>query len=177
MDAVLAGAVPAAEAERAEIERRLRSDYPFEDVRRGALAFTSARDAAYRAIASREGRVYVIDLKPVRQFVGTLAPKAGAHVLGLLTLFPAGHPGFTLDAVELSPVTVPCNTDQLYYIRAVDTEWKARAGAYTVTGLRQADGSYADAVVTTPLFTLKAPKLRIVETANRVKIQVLARVK
>jgi len=177
MDAVLAGAVPVAEAERAEIERRLRGDYPFADARRGALAFTGARDAAYRTITSREGRVYIVDLKPVRQFISTLAPRAGAYVLGLLTLFPAGHHGFTLDAVELSPVKIPCNTDQLYYLRAVDTASNTSSQAYTVAGQRQADGTYVDAVVTTPLFTLKAPKLRVVENANRVKIQVLARVK
>ena len=177
MDAILAGAIPIGEGERADVERRLRSDYPFEEARGGALAFTGARDAAYRAIISREGRVYIVDLKPVRQFISTLAPRTGAYVLGLLTLFPAGYPGFTLDAVELSPVKIPCNTDQLYYFRAVDTESNTRSQAYTVAGQRQADGSYADAVVTTPLFTLRAPKLRIVESANRVKIQVLARVK
>jgi hypothetical protein len=46
-----------------------------------------------------------------------------------------------------------------------------------VTARGEADGTYVDAVVTTPLFTLIAPKLRVVGHANRVKIQVLARVK
>jgi hypothetical protein len=177
MDAVLAGAIPVADAERAEIERRLRSDYPYEDVRRGASTFTDARDAAYRTISSRQGRVYIVDLKPVRQYMNALTPKAGSYRLGLLTLFPAGYPGFTLDAVEMSPVKVPCNTDQLFYFRGVDTESQSRKQAYAVTGQRQADGTYLDAVVTTPLFSLKAPKVRIVETGSRVKIQVLARVK
>ncbi len=177
MDAILAGAIPVADAERADIERRLRSDYPYEEVRRGASAFTEARDAAYRTIASRQGRVYVVDLKPVRQYISVLTPKAGAYALGLLTLFPAGYPGFTLDAVEMSPVTVPCNTDQLFYFRGVDTQSRLRKQGYTVTGERQVDGSYVNAVVTTPLFTLKGPKVRIIETGNRVKIQVLARVR
>jgi hypothetical protein len=177
MDSVLAGAIPVTDAERAEIERRLRSDYPYEDVRRGARTFTDARDAAYQTISSRQGRVYVVDLKPVRQYMGTLTGKDGAYALGLLTLFPAGYPGFTLDAVEMSPVKVPCNTDQLFYFRAVDTESRSRKQAYTVTGQRQADEAYVNAVVTTPLFTLRAPKVRIVETGNRVKIQVLARVR
>jgi hypothetical protein len=177
MDAVLAGAVPIAETERADIERRLRTDYPYGDVRRVATAFTDARDTAYRAISSRRGRVYIVDLKPVRQYMDTLTGKKGAYRLGLLTLFPAGYPGFTLDAVEFSPVKVPSNTDQLFYFRAVDTEAAARKQAYTVTGRRQADGTYVDAAVTTPLFTLKAPKVRIIESGNRVKIQVLARVK
>ncbi len=177
MDAVLASAIPVADAERADIERRLRGDYPYEDVRRGATAFTQARDTAYQTISSRKGRVYIVDLKPVRQYMDGLADKAGAYRLGLLTLFPAGYPGFTLDAVELSPVKVPCNTDQLFYFRAVDTESRSRKQALTVTGQRQADGTYVDAVVTTPLFTLKAPKVRIIESENRVKVQVLARVR
>jgi hypothetical protein len=177
IDAVLAGAIPIADAERAEIERRLRANYPYDDVRRGAGAFTDARDTAYRAISSRQGRVYIVDLKPVRQYMDTLTAKAGAYRLGLLTLFPAGYPGFTLDAVEMSPVKIPSNTDQLFYFRAVDTDVSARKRAFTVTGQRQPDGTYVDAVVTTPLFTLRAPKVRIIETGNRVKIQVLARVK
>jgi len=155
----------------------LRTDYPYEDVRRGASAFTDARDSAYQTISSRRGRVYIVDLKPVRQYMDGLAGKAGAYRLGLLTLFPAGYPGFTLDAVEMSTVKVPCNTDQLFYFRAVDTDASARKQPFTVTGQRHADGTYLDAVVTTPLFTLKAPKVRIVETGNRMKIQVLARVK
>ena len=166
MDAVLASAIPVADAERADIERRLRGDYPYEDVRRGATAFTQARDAAYQTISSRQGRVYIVDLKPVRQYMDGLAGKAGAYRLGLLTLFPAGYPGFTLDAVVMSPVKVPCNTDQLFYFRAVDTESRSRKQALTVSGQRQADGTYVDAVVTTPLFTLKAPKVRIVETGE-----------
>jgi len=177
MDAVLAAAIPVADSERGDVERRLRSDYPYEDVRRAATAFTEARDAAYRTVSSRQGRVYVVDLKTTGQFIGTLTVKAGGHRLGLLTLFPDGYPGFTLDEVELSPVKVPCNTDQLYYFKAVDTDARSRKAAHTVTGKKQDDGTCLDAVVTTPLFTLKAPKLRIKEAGNRVKIQVLARVK
>ena len=77
----------------------------------------------------------------------------------------------------MSPVKVPCNTDQLYYLKVVDTDSRLRKQAYTVAGERQADGTYVNAVVTTPLFTLKAPKVRVKESGNRVKIQVLARVK
>jgi hypothetical protein len=177
MDAILAAAIPVADAERGEIERRLRSDYPYEDVRRSASAFTDARDKAYWTVSSRRGRVYVVDLKAVGQYIGTLIGKTNSHALGLLTLFPTGFPGFTLDAVEMSPVKVPCNTDQLFYFRAVDTDSRLRKQVFTVSGERQADGIYLNAVVTTPLFTLKAPKVRIVETGNRLKIQVLARVK
>jgi hypothetical protein len=66
-------------------------------------------------------------------------------------------------------------TDQLYYLRIVDPEWKNRA-AYSVTGTKQPDGSYTNAVVVTPLFTLKAPRLRVRETGQRVRIEVLERV-
>ena len=49
--------------------------------------------------------------------------------------------------------------------------------AFTVEGSRQPDGTWKTAVVCTPLFTLRAPRLRIHEAGDLVKIQVLARVK
>jgi len=39
------------------------------------------------------------------------------------------------------------------------------------------DNAYKNAVITTPLFTLKAPKVRIKDSAKRVKIWVLSRVR
>ncbi len=76
----------------------------------------------------------------------------------------------------MSRVSMPSMSDQGYYVQAVDTEWRSRKRAYSVRGAKQQDGTYINAVVTTPLFTLKAPRLRIKETANRVKIRVLERV-
>jgi hypothetical protein len=177
MDAVLAREIPVAEPERPGIERRLRSEYPYDEILASARRFTEPRDEAYRQITARQGRTYVVGLKATRLFTGTLLrDKTTSYRLGLLTLYPAGYPGFTVDAVEMSAVAVPMNADQLYYLRIVDTEWKSRKEAFTITGVKQPDGTHTDAVVVTPLFTLKAPRIRIRESGARVVIQVLDRV-
>jgi hypothetical protein len=58
----------------------------------------------------------------------------------------------------------------------VDADWQSRKGPFTITGAKQQDGSYKNAVVVTPLFTLKAPHVRVQERGTRVVIQVLDRV-
>lgn len=158
MDAVLAREIPVAGPERAEIERRLRTDYPYDQILASARQFTDRRDQAYRQITARQGRTYVIDLKPTRLFTGTLLrDKPASYRLGLLTLYPSGYPGFQVDAIEMSSVAVPMNADQLYYLKIVDTDSPSRKEAFTITGAKQGDGTYTDAVVAAPLFTLKAP--------------------
>ncbi len=120
----------------------------------------------------------MIDLKATRLFTGTLLrDKPASYRLGLLTLYPSGYPGFQVDAIEMSAVAVPMNADQLYYLKIVDTDSQSRKEAFTITGAKQEDGTYTDAVVATPLFTLKAPKVRLRESGRRVVIHVLDRVK
>ena len=177
MDAVLAREIPVTESERAAIARRLKTDYPYDQILASARQFTEPRDQAYREITARRGRTYVINLKATRLFTGTLLrEKVTSFRLGLLTLYPAGYPGFHLDAIDMSPVAAPMNADQLYYLKIVDIDWRSRKDAFTVTGVRHEDGTYTDAAVVTPLFTLKAPRLRVRESGTRVVIQVLDRV-
>ena len=165
-------------AQRAAAESRLRRDYPVDTISASARQFTEPRDAAYSAISARKGRTYIVDVKAIRTFLDTLVTgkTARSYRLGLLSLYPAGFPGFTIDAVTMSPVSVPMNTDQLYYVKVVDTEWQAHKTPFAITGTPQPDGSYTNATVTTPLFTLQAPRVKVVETGNRVKIRVLERV-
>ena len=176
LEEVLSDNLPLAAAERAQIQQRLAADYPLAAIRANAMAFVLARDAAWVQIKSRKGRTYVLDLKPTGKYLDGLADPKGAVRLGLMTLFGTGYPGFTLDEIEMSRVGVPSTSDQLYYVRAVDTKWRSRKQACSVSSTKQADGTYVNAIVTTPLFTVKAPRIRIKETATRVKIQVLARV-
>jgi len=181
IDAVLASKLAIADDERPKIEQRLRDDYPYAAIRADAAKFIDARDAAWNQLKTRAGRTYIVDLKRTGQAVTTLtartaAPRAPSYTLGLMTLFPSGFPGFTLDEIQVSATTVPALTDQLYYLKVVDIQPATREQPYSVTGARQADGTWLNETVTTPLFTLKAPKLRIRETGDRVKLQVLARV-
>ena len=84
-----------------------------------------------------------------------------------------GLPAIRLDQTELSAISVPVEGNQLHYFKIVDTAPKAGSPAYTVSGRSQGNSVYADAVITTPLFTLRTPLVRIEETKGRIKFMVL----
>ena len=166
-----------------EIERRIQpsamtrvdSEYPVAEISKRHGAELGARDEAYRLINSRSGRVYVIDFKAVKQFIGAVAKPSKVYQLGLMSLWPDGVGTFAFDEVEVSGLAAPSMADQLYFVRVVDTTPR-REKAWSVEGAAQPDGTYRRAVVRTPLFTVKAPRVRVIETGDMVKIQVLDRV-
>lgn len=111
-----------------------------------------------------------------RHYLNTVADKKGSYSLGLIQLYPKGLGQIKFDEVELSRATGPAEINQLYYVRAIDARMLKGVRPLTIVGTKQADGSWKSAVVRTPLFTLKAPHVRIKMIGNLVKIQVLSRV-
>jgi len=177
IDAELRRQLPIPESEQAEIEQRLKDRYRVDEIRTRVASVLEPRDTAWRTIKNRRGRVYVIDVKATGQYIGGVFPPKAGYRLGVGQLFPDGTEAVRFDDVELSRVTVPFETAQLYYVRLVDTAPRKGDRGYAITGQKQPDGSYVAATVTTPLFTIKAPRVRVVESPNRVKVQVLSRVK
>jgi hypothetical protein len=162
--------------ERSQIERRIHEAYPVAEIRERNARYLKARDDAYRKMNRRTGQVYVIDFKATGQYLTTVADKEGSYSLGYIQLYPDGLSPIKFDEVELSRVIGPAEINQLYYVRTIDTGLRKGTRPLTVKGTKQADGSWKNAVVRTPLFTLKAPHVRIKVAGNLVKIQVLSRV-
>jgi hypothetical protein len=177
IDAEIRKQLPIPDAERADIERRIRERYRADEIQARVASVLDPRDAAWRTIAARRGLVYVIDLKATKQIADSVVPAAGGYRLGIGRLHPSGIEAVRFDDVDLSRVAVPLETAQLYYIRMVDTAPRKGTPGYAIAGQKQADGSYVDATVTTPLFTLKAPRVRVRASGTRIKVQVLSRVK
>ena len=177
IDADLAKHLPMTVEERSQIEQRLKVNYPVAEIRERNAKYLDARDAAYNRMKSRTGKVYVIDFKATGQYLSTVASRKGSYTLGLIYLYPQGLEPIKFDDVELSRISAPAEINQLYYIRAIDTGDIKGAGSAKVEGTGQPDGSWKNAIVRTPLFTLHAPHVRIRTSGNLVKIQVLSRVK
>lgn len=160
-----------------KLEQRLEETYPSADIRRRHAPVIAARDEAWRKLRSRTGRVYVIDCKKTGQYLDGVAARGKPQHMGLVTMYPEGFETYRFDEVEIGAIATPAEVDQLYYIRAVDTEARPGAAPYSVEGTRQPDGTWTQAIVHTPLFTVKAPHVRMLEAGSLVKVQVLARVK
>jgi len=135
-------------------------------------------DFAYLSLTSRRGLSYIISFKKIQQYLTELPNKdAKKFDMGLMSIYPNGFGALKIDDIEVGPIGVPAEINQLYYIRVVDTESASRAKPYELAfGSREGD-VYKDVRLTTPLFTLKAPSVRIKTQGRRVKIWVLSRVK
>lgn len=138
-----------------------------------------ARDAAFRMISARQGLAYIISLKPVRQFLSGFEDETKkSWSVGLMHIFPDGVGPIAFDDVSFGGTSVPTEANQLYYVKIVDPDWKMRDESYAVTyEKKEGEDVFVNAELTTPLFTLKAPKIRIAGSEKRVRIWVLARVR
>ena len=158
--------------------RRFEKVYGFSRIRTRHGKAVRERDAAYQAISSRQGRSYILSFKPVRQFASALVdPQKKKYEVGLMHIFPGGVGSIKADEVAVRFAKVPTEINQLYYFKVVDTGWKTRKAPYSIRyEARESGDIYTGVTLTTPLFELKAPRIRIAEEASRVKIWILSRV-
>jgi len=163
----------------ASVAKRFEDVYGFNAIQERHRKAVEQRDAAYRMITAREGRSYIISLKPIRQYLSGFEDKTRkSWSIGLMYIFPDGLGPVAFDDVDFSGTTIPTETNQLFYVKVVDTDWKTRDKPYALSfDKKEGDDVYFNAVLTTPLFTLKAPKIRIRADERRIKISILARIK
>lgn len=163
----------------APVLKRLEEVYGSSEIRERHRKAVASRDAAYRMITAREGRAYIISLKPIRQFLSGLGDtEKTSWSVGLMNIFPDGIGPLAFDDVSFSGTAVSAEANQLFYVKIVDTDWKTRDKAYTLTyEIKEGEEVFVNAELTTPLFTLKAPKIRVRDGERRVKIWILSRVK
>jgi len=171
--AKLVGFDPKDTVDIARHEKRFREIYGFDKIKARTSEAIAKRDDAYHALMGRKGLSYVINLKELGVYADQIFPEVPQYKLGLITLCMEGLPAVKNEQFDLGRIAVPVEVNMLHHLKAVDTNPKAGAKPYTVKG-RTADGAtYENAVITTPLFTLKAPLVRIEESKDRVKFVIL----
>ncbi|MFH0762059.1 MAG: hypothetical protein V2A67_11205 [Bacteroidota bacterium] len=157
---------------------RFRDNYQIDDLKNKHEKIINGRNETYRSFISRKGQVYVINFKPIKQYLPGLADKTKpTYKLGLMEMFPEGTGPVKFDGIVLDMKPVPTEINQLYYFKVVDTNPGKSKKNYAIEYQSQNEsGTYTNVTITTPLFTLKAPKVMIRERGNRIKIIVLSRV-
>ena len=168
------GISPEAAAARA---KGLAARYPVDEITRRHRPVIEGRDAALKTIRELEGRVYVVDAKPLQEY---LSPKARGETyrVGLINIYPRGIEKIEVRDVLFTGAETLMVADQLYYLKWVDPAGDPKVKGYTLTSSRkEGDDVYYDAEFKTKGFALKAPKIRVKDTPSRVKVTVLAKVK
>ena len=168
------GASPEATEARA---RELAARYPVDEITRRHKPVIEGRDAALKTVREMKGRVYVINGKPIQEYI---IPKGRGDVykVGLINIYPRGIEKIEVRDVLFTGAEALMLADQLYYLKWVDPTGDPKVKGYTLTSsLKEGDDVYYDAEFKTAGFTLKAPKVRVKDTPSRVKVTVLAKVK
>ncbi len=150
-------------------EKRFVKLYGADKTRVRCAAAMKKRDDAYYAMKDRRGMTYIINLSRVVKNENAVYPDTERLTVGMVHIYLEGLPAAKIGNCEISRVPGPLVREQLYHIRVVDTKGTAGAGPYSVTFTKQNGNVYEGAVITTPLFTLRAPLVRIDESSGRVK--------
>ena len=141
-------------------------------------AIISARDNTYNMFQERKGRIYIIDFKPISQFPGSLVDKSvKSYVLGWTYMYPDGIKELKFDDISISFNPVPVVINQLYLVNVVDIDSVTRKNPYKIKYESiDNNGFFYNVTITTPLFTLKAPKVSISESNDQVRFTIHSRV-
>jgi hypothetical protein len=157
--------------------KELPARYPLDEIERRHKPAIDGRDAALKAVREMKGRVYIVNLKPLHEYLIPIA-RGEKYQVGLMNIYPRGIEQIKIRDVLLTGEETLMLTDQLYYFKWVDKTEDTKAKGYALTWSRkEGDDIYYDAEFKTKGFTLKAPKVRVKDTDVRVKITVLEKVK
>ncbi len=177
MDQAIREHLAPSEAEMTAAGRRLEDRYSIAEIRARNGNEIRKRDEALAVIQARRGRTYIVNFKPTQEY---LAPKSRgkSYAVGLINIHPEGIERIQIRDVVFEGAASPIVQDQLFYIKWIDTEAKPGEKGYTLTfGKKEGEDIYIDAVLTTGGFTLRAPKIQVRETPERVKVTILAKLK
>ncbi|MEI6456488.1 MAG: hypothetical protein WCO93_09385 [bacterium] len=172
------GFLPMTKEECETSEARFRTLYGIDTIAERAKREIGERDQAVLSIVNRKGQSYILNFKPIHYYV-TSVKNENKFRLGLTEAYPEGFGKLTISDIEVTGLdTIPVEKNQLFYLKIVDTSPPKGEKPYSIRcDKMEGDSVYFNAVITSPLFTIKAPKVAIKESKGRVKFTFLSRVK
>jgi hypothetical protein len=158
--------------------QRYQDIYHLDSLKSKHGAVISGRDNTYKMFQERKGRSYILDFKPISQFLSSLVDKTvKKYVLGLIYMYPDGIQEIKFSDISISFKPVPIEINQLYFLKVVDVDSDKHGEPYKMKyDSKDNNGFFYNVTITTPLFTLKAPKISVRESSNRVKFIIQSRV-
>lgn len=177
LDLVLRKNINLNESDSLQSIRRFDDIYQIGSLREKHSKIINRRDDTYRMFQAREGQTYVISFKPISHYVaGNVDKTKTNYKLGLIEMYPDGIGAISFDGVSLDLKPVPVEINQLYYIKVIDTDPKKSNKPYSIDfQSKDKNKIYHNVTITTPVFTLKAPKVMVRERAGSVKFIVMSR--
>lgn len=158
--------------------QRFQKIYSIDSLKSIHEAMISSRDSTYKMFSKMKGRTYIIDMKPISQFqIDVINKDAKYYNLGKMYMYPEGIGSIKFAGISLSFESVPTEVNEIYYVKVVDENFSKRSEPFKINYESKDDnGFYYNVTINTPLFILKAPKITIIESSNRIKFVIHSRV-
>jgi hypothetical protein len=160
------------------VMQRFHDIYHIDSLKNKHGTIISERDNTYSMFQERKGRIYLIDFKPISQFPGSLVDKTvKRYEWGFNYLYPNGIKELKFDNIYISFNPVPVEINQLYFVKIVDIDSVIHNKPFEINyESTDTNGFFYNVTITTPFFTLKAPKVSISESNDIVKFIIHSRV-
>lgn len=130
---------------------------------------------SFVSVRARRGRKYVIDFRSAGFFPGPAKAKA-SYALRNLFIYPDGIGRVRAGGIDLDGGDVPVEDFCHLKLTFVNTRWKGSDEPLAICCReKEGDDVFLDAEVVTPVFSLKAPKLKIHEGPSGVDLVLLSR--
>jgi hypothetical protein len=174
LDQVIQDSLGMTPADVRAVSERLKDRYPLDEIEARHGDLIRRRDDALAALLKRKGRTYVVNFKPLMEYI---APKSRgeSYKFGLINIFPEGIESIDVRDVHFHGEKSLMVWDQLYYVKWVDPTG-LRRGFKLTYGRRSGEGLYEDAEFRTEGFVLRAPRVEVRELRAFVKITVLSKI-
>ena len=157
---------------------RFQNIYHMDELKVKHKNMISERDDTYKMFKERKGRSYIISFQNIAQLLSQLVDKSQINYrIGQTYMYPDGIGDLNFDGISISLKSIPIEVYKVYYIRVIDTNPKKEGEPYSIKyQSKDSTGFYYNAIIETPLFTLKTPKVSIIESEERVIFMIQSRI-
>jgi hypothetical protein len=177
LDEMIASKLSINDEDRESFKTRLKSEYDYDSVYSKHAPIINERDKAIEEWKTQKGKTYIINFKKTKEYLNP-EPRGKKYSAGLIELFPEGIEKLKIQDVTFVSENTLIEKNQLYFIRWIDTQATSAEKGYTVTyDKKEGENIFTNAEVKTKGFALFAPKIEIREGKDRVKINVLSKIK
>lgn len=137
----------------------------------------SARDETRKLLDNRKGRTYIIDASAIKQSLTLLVDKTVLYYpLGTKFMYPVGTGDIKFNAVEINVEPIPAELYRTTNLRIIDTnpDWNVKSYNLSYQSV-DSSGDFSNVIIKTPVFTLKAPKISILENNETISFYIKSR--
>ncbi len=175
LDAELGRKITLSKADLKRSAKRFREIYPTAGLRQRCRSAVAEMERAIRTVQTRQGYTYTIDFRMVDYFPGP-APGKPTYSQKTTLFYPKGVGDVRAGRIELAGGDIPAECPALTRLVMTNTQPVAVGKSYSIEFQRVDEHDiYQDARIQTPLFVLKAPRIRIVEETRSVTFILLSR--